>query len=116
MSLPRSQKIPQHQSYGSAMKGGSVKRLDGFKIYTAPQDKLQVGVVIPKKMINLSSDRQRLRRQIHGITQQLDLAGMMLIVQVTKKWKDPVELTPLKEALATFAKTPSTTEDLSFQP
>lgn len=116
MSLPRSQKIPQHQSYGAAMKGGSVQRLDGFKIFTAPQDKLQVGVVIPKKMIALSSDRQRLRRQIHGITQDLDLGGMMLVVQVTKKWKDAVELTPLKEALAAFAKPSAPSTDLSFQP
>lgn len=116
MSLPRSQKIPQHQSYAAAMKGGSMQRLDGFKIYTAPQDKLQIGVVIPKKMMALSSDRQRLRRQIHGMTQELDLAGMMLVVQVTKKWKDSVELTPLKDALAAFAKPPATNEDLSFQP
>ena len=116
MSLPRSQKIPQHQSYGAAMKGGAVLKIDGFKIYTAPQAKLQIGVVVPKKMIALSNDRQRLRRQIHGITQELDLAGMMLVVQVTKKWKDPVELTPLKEALATFSKPTPSSDDLSFQP
>jgi hypothetical protein len=72
--------------------------------------------VIPKKMMNLSSDRQRLRRQIHGITQSLDLAGLMLVVQVTKKWTTPVELTPLKEALAAFAKSAEPTEALSFHP
>lgn len=116
MSLPRTQKIPQHQSYAAAMKSGAVKRLDGFKVFTVPQEKLQVGVVIPKKMIALSSDRQRLRRQIHGITQTLDLRGMMLVVQVTKKWKDSVELTPLKEALAAFAQPVASDSDLIFHP
>ena len=116
MSLPRSQKISQHQSYGAAMKSGSMQRLDGFKIYTTPQEKLQIGVVIPKKMMALASDRQRLRRQIHGITQELDLAGMMMVVQVTKKWKAAVELTPLKEALATFSKPTTLSEDLNFHP
>ena len=98
------------------MKGGAVQRLDGFKIFTTPQNKLQIGVVIPKKMIALSSDRQKLRRQIHGLTQELNLSGMMLVVQVTKKWKDAVELTSLKEALTMLSKPIASSEGLSFQP
>ena len=103
MSLPRSQKIKQHQSYALAMKSGNVERLDGFKVYTAPNQKLQVGVVIPKRMIVLASDRQQLRRRIHGLTQDIVLGDVMLVVQVTKKWKDPIDLSSLKSTLLKFS-------------
>lgn len=116
MSLPKSQKIKQHQGYAAAMKGGSVNKIDGFKIYTTPNDKLQIGVVIPKRMIALSSDRQRLRRQIHGIAQTMPLGKIMLIVQVTKKWKDPIELSTLKEVMLKFSKPSTNPAGLNFQP
>lgn len=96
MSISRKQAISQKTSFLPAMKGAKHEVQPGLTVYTTLHESTAVGVLIPKKCVKLSVDRHRLKRRIAALVATEPLAGVMLVVRVTKTMDPALDLTKLK--------------------